>query len=220
MKLVFYGGGDDEDNCDLDRILLEMSGTARPLITYIPSCSYESEDYFRDFVKQYEKFRVKRILNFPIDINIEPILMREVFKSDIIHLSGGNTFYFLHCLRKAKLLGELKKFVRRGGILTGLSAGGILMTPNIETAAFPSFDRDDNEDNLKNLNSLGLVKFFFFPHYRNSKRYDDELIRYSRTANLPVYAVPDGAGIIVNGEDLIFHKKVYCFYKNQKIQMR
>src|SRR5690606_32920603 len=103
------------------------------------------------------------------------VLKQEVFKSDIIHLSGGNTFYFIKHLRQAKLLKDFKEFLNNGGVLTGLSAGAIIMTRSIQTAAFPSFDRDENEDNVRNFKGMGLVNFEFFPHYKNSLRYDREI---------------------------------------------
>ncbi|MGK0367138.1 MAG: dipeptidase E [Thermoproteota archaeon] len=219
MKLVFYGGGDAEDNFELDKILLNLSEKKNPQITFIPSCSYDSEEDYVDFVKQYAKHKIHKIIKYPVEYG-DPILKHEVFKSDIIHLSGGNTYGFLESLKKKDLFGELKAFVKHGGIITGLSAGGIIMTPAIDTAGFPRFDKDDNNSKLKSLKSLSLVKFYFFPHYKNSKRYDEDLLAYSKKVELPVYAVPDGAGIIVDGENLTFHNKVYCFYQNKKIALK
>jgi dipeptidase E len=220
MKLVFYGGGHAVENVSLDKQLLKLIKSKNPLITYIPSCSIYGETDYIDFVEQYYRFGIKRILNFPIDRGIDAIMKRAIFKSDVIHLSGGNTYYFLKHLKRTGLLQDLKKYVANGGILTGLSAGGILMTPNIDTAGFPEFDRDENEENIKNFKSMSLVKFFFFPHYRNSVRYDKDLLSYSRKVERPVYAVPDGSGIIVENDNLIFHNKIFCFYKNKKILMR
>ena len=39
--------------------------------------------------------------------------LEEVLKSDVIHLGGGNTYYFLKHLRKSKMLGVLKKYVKK-----------------------------------------------------------------------------------------------------------
>jgi dipeptidase E len=125
----------------------------------------------------------------------------------------------LKTLRKKKLLGELKKFVKRGGVLTGLSAGAILMTPKIDTASFPDHDRDDNDCKIRNFNSLNLVDFEFFPHYRNSKRYDFDLLKHSKLSKNPIYACYDGSGIIVNSGKMEFLGKVFLFHRGTKIRI-
>lgn len=217
MKLIFYSGGHDFENILIDKNLLELSKKESPQITYIPSCSYLCEQDFKEFVAQYSRFNIHNIINFPIDVPYTDILKAEVLKSDIIHLSGGNTYYFLKYLRKSGMLKELKTFVKNGGILTGLSAGAIIMTKSIETAGFPSFDKDDNDENLTNLKGMGLVNFNFFPHYKNSKRYDNEIVKYSRLLDSPIYACPDGSGIIVDDNELTFIGKAFCFFQGKKI---
>ncbi|ATH08530.1 hypothetical protein BIY24_11385 [Halobacteriovorax marinus] len=217
MKLVFYSGGDRDDNFELDQIALNLTNKARPKMAFIPSWSYESEYDFKEFVNQYSRHGVTQFLHFPIDIPYDEILLKEVLKSDIIHLDGGNTYYFLKYLRKSGMMRHLKEFVAKGGVLTGLSAGGILMTPRIETAGFPEFDRDDNDVRISNFKAMNLVRFEFFPHYKNSKRYDDDLIKYSKSLNIPLYALPDGSGIIIEDHSIKFHGPCYCFFKGQKM---
>jgi len=219
VKLVFYGGGYAEENFELDDLCLKLSEKEFPKMTYIPSCSYESESYFQDFVDQYADHGVSQFIHFPIDIPFDNIIMNEAFKADIIHLAGGNTYYFLKYLRKTGLIKKLKEFVARGGILTGLSAGAIIMTPNIETASFPDFDKDENEENLTNLKGMNLVRFEFFPHFRSSPRYDKELLQHSKNIDIPLYACPDGSGIIVEDHSIKFHGRMYCFFQGQKMMI-
>lgn len=216
MKLVLYSSGYDEDNRHIDDRLKKLIAKNDPQITFIPSSSYLSFEEYGQFVEYYKRYNWKRFLHFPIDIDYSETLKKEAFQSDVIHLGGGNTFYFLKHLRKKKLLQELKNFVSRGGILTGISAGAILMTEHIETAGFPTFDRDDNEDNMKNLNSLKLTNFEFFPHYKKSQRYDTELINYSKTSKNPIYALSDGSGIIVDNGSIQFLGRCHAFVNGQK----
>src|SRR6478735_1058787 len=159
MNLVFYSGGDEKENQTLDRSFVELLGKKNPVVTFIPSSSYLSEQEFKTFVRHYSKFKINRFIHFPVDVPFDKILFQEVMRSDAIHMAGGNTFYFLHTLRKAKLLPQLKTFAEKGGLLTGLSAGAIMMTENIEMAGYPEFDRDENSVNIKNLASLNLVDF-------------------------------------------------------------
>lgn len=216
MKLVFYSGGTGEQNRTLDGECLNLSGKKFPKITYIPACSFDSEIDFKDFVHQFAEFDITQFIYFPIDIPFDQIIMKEAFKSDIIHLSGGNTFYFLNSLRKSGLIAELIDFVQRGGVLTGLSAGAILMTPTITTASFPKFDCDVNHDGVKNFKALNLVQFEIFPHYKKSNRYEKELIAYSKKSKFPIYALPDGSGIIAESESLRFFGKTYLFHQGKK----
>lgn len=220
MNLVFYSGGFEEENLLLDKAFIKLINKPNPLITFIPSSSYDSEIEFREFVKHYSKFKITRFIHFPVDRPFDQILFKEVLKSDVIHMAGGNTFYFLDTLRKSKMLPALKEFAKRGGILTGLSAGAIMMTENIEMAGYPEFDRDDNEINLKNLSSLNLVDFFFFPHFKNSRRYDEVFKNYTKKSKKTIYACPDGAGIIINNGVMDFIGTCYAFTKGHRLTIK
>lgn len=219
MKLVFYSGGLEKENSSLDRAFVELLGKKNPVVTFIPSSSYLSEQEFKNFVKHYSKFKISRFIHFPVDVPFDKILFQEVMRSDAIHLGGGNTFYFLNSLRKAKLLPQLRAFAKKGGVLTGLSAGAIMMTENIEMAGYPEFDRDENTVNISNLSSLNLVDYLFFPHFRNSARYDSVFKKYSKLNSKIIYACPDGAGIVVSGDELRFIGKCYAFAEGHKFSI-
>lgn len=219
MKLVLYSGGDEKANKNLDKSFLELIGKKNPVVTFIPSSSYLSEEEFKQFVKHYSKYKISRFIHFPVDVPFDRIMFQEVMRSDAIHMAGGNTFYFLNSLRKARLLPELRKFVNRGGVLTGLSAGAIMMTENIDMAGYPEFDRDENVVGLKNLSALNLVDFSFFPHFKNSRRYDVAFKKYSKLKQKIIYACPDGAGIVVNDDELRFVGKTYVFSDGHKFSI-
>lgn len=219
MNLVFYSGGDDKDNLHLDRAFVELLAKKNPVITFIPSSSYLSEQEFKSFVRHYSKYKITRFIHFPVDVPFDKILFQEVMRSDAIHMGGGNTFYFLNSLRKAGLLGQLKTFADKGGLLTGLSAGAIMMTENIEMAGYPEFDRDENAVNIKNLSALNLVDFLFFPHFRNSARYDAVFKKYTRQSEKIIYACPDGAGIVVRDNEIRFIGKCFAFSKGHKFNI-
>lgn len=225
MRLFFYSGGDDDANADLDKELSAQvrklaGGRRSPRVTYIPSTSWRMEGYFHDFVDCYENYGLTNIDCCPVDgdsINKEQL--RRALDGDMIYLSGGNTFYFLKHLREQGVLPELKKFVKRGGVLAGLSAGSIIMTPNIQMAGIPSFDCDPNDVKLRDLRALGLVSFEFFPHYNGRSKVDKELKKYSKTLKRPLYACADGAGIVVDGEQLTLFGKTVVFVRGEKVTL-
>ncbi len=219
MKIGLYGGGDFCDNVEMDEHVFSLCKSENPSITFIPASSYESELDFLDLIMAYKKIGFKRFIHFPVDHEFDKTLKEEALSSDVIHLGGGNTFYFLKHLRSSGIFDELKSYVERGGILTGLSAGAIITTPNIMTASFPPWDRDDNDDNVRDFKSLNLIDFEFFPHYRKSKRYEDELKRHSILSRFPIYACPDGSGLIVTEDEIHVHGDCFVFEKGQKYKL-
>ena len=219
MNLILYSGGYFKDNIELDKESIALTNKKNPSITYIPTQSYRGEIEFHQFVKHYKSFGIERFIYFPVDINLGETIMQEAFNSDIIYLSGGNTFYFLKYLKQSGAFLRLKRFVKEGGVLSGMSAGGIICTRNIRTAEMPAFDRDDNDEGLKNLKALSLVKFDFFPHYKNSKKYNDILILHSLTSKHPLYACRDGSGLVISNNSIKFVGETYLFYKGQSLKM-
>ena len=216
MKIVLYSGGGEKENRFLNKRALELTGADVPKLTFIPSSSYDAEEDFKYFVEEFSKLGVQRFMHFCVDTPFTKTMLNEVLKSDLIFLGGGNTFYFLKHLKKHKMFDHFKKFLKRGGVLCGLSAGAIVLTPHVHTASFPHFDRDENPWDMKNLSAMRLVNFEFFPHYKNSQRYDDELKHHSKKSNLPLYACADGGGIIIEKEGLTFCGRAHAFYQGKK----
>lgn len=217
MKLGFYSGGHLADNLEIDEAIISLCTNKKNIqYTFIPSHFHGADQEFQEIMNHYKDLGVKKFLKLDVDSHYSSVFKKTVLKSDIIHLGGGNTYYFLKFLKKNRILQDLKKWVENGGILTGLSAGAIIMTNNIDTAGFPFFDCDENEEHLKQFNSMNLVDFEFFPHYRNSKRYDVDLVTHSTKTERPIYACVDGAGIVVSGQEIRFVGKTACFSRGNK----
>lgn len=219
MKLVLYSGGDIRDNELLDFEILRLTGKHNPSCTMIPSSFEEAHFYFEDFVDSFSEYGVNDFMLFPIDMKFNSKILNKAFSRDVIYLSGGNTFYFLHHLRKTGLLRLLREYVRKGGVLAGMSAGSILMTSNVDTAGFPSHDCDENEIGIKNFKAMNLVNFEFFPHFLNSSQYIEPLQAYSKTIDRPIYACPDGSGISVEDDKIHFIGRVWCFFNGHKFKV-
>jgi dipeptidase E len=214
MRLVLYSGGYSEENQALASEVGELLRRHRsPRISFIPGCSIDAEDDFREFQECLAGVAGRKQFQcIPVDQALPAQQEAKLFSSDAIFIGGGNTFYILHHLKKRRLLAKLRAFVREEGVLMGLSAGSILMTPNVMTAKVPALDCDDNEVGLKDLRALALVPFEFSPHYRSHRKADAELLAYSRTVAHPIYACADGAGIVVRENALRFVGRVVVFH--------
>ena len=186
---------------------------------YIPAEGRGTLGEYRDFQRALKGPGFRRFRRVAIDRPLSPRAEAALFACDAIFLGGGNTFAFLKSLRERGLIPKLRAFAKRGGILLGLSAGSILLTPKIATAEVPSLDKDNNEVGLRNLAALGLVRFEFSPHYSRSVRADRELLRYSRRLSHPVYACADGEGIVVRNGRIRLIGNVKAFYRGRKITL-
>jgi len=219
-RLVFYSGGQDAGNKVLHEKLARLAGHRARSFTYVPYSHENGEYFYRRIKARYRKFGFKKFRYFAPDSDFLVREMNAALKSDVIYLAGGNTYYFLKHLRESGLLKRLRRFVERGGVLAGLSAGAIIMTKDIRMAGYPPHEADINEVRLKNLKALGLVDFEFLPHYSNSKLSSDAMIRYSKRQNRhPIFACPDGSGIIVEGSALHFFGEMYMFYQGRKLRL-
>ena len=219
LKLVFYSGGQDKRNAILHEALAALAGRKSLSLTYLPYSHENREYFFRRIQKRYRRFGFKKFRCFSADTDFLKREMREALKSDVIYLAGGNTFYFLKHLRESGLLKELHKFARRGGVIAGLSAGAIIMTPHIFLAGYPTHEGDPNEISLKNLRGMGLVNFEFLPHYSKSKKTNEALLKYSKRTSRAIYACPDGSGIVVDGTEVRLIGEVFVFFKGQRLRL-
>jgi dipeptidase E len=184
----------------MDRELLAMTGKPNPTFGYIPSTHDADYRYFHDRQEYYLRYGINLGVYFELDQRYYPEILPALLACDAIHLSGGDTFYFLEWLRKRELLEPLIQYVEKGGILVGVSAGAILTTPDISTA---SLCGDAPKDPQMDLTALRLVDFDFIPHLDKVPGGFKTVSDYSLSHHLPVYGCRDGDGIIINGEEMI-----------------
>jgi dipeptidase E len=218
MKLVLFSGGGRAENRELAR---EAKALLRdknnPTLTFVPWAGFDAAPEFRAFKEAFRGTGIRRLRCIPVDRKLSREEQGELFSSDAIFLGGGNTFYFLHQLRERRLLEKFRAFVARGGLLMGLSAGSILMTPSVRMAAVPDIDRDENEVGMRRLHALNLVPFEFSPHYEPCARADSQLLAHSRRVRHPIYACSDGEGIVVSDGVIRFIGKVAAFHRGRKV---
>lgn len=196
-----------------------MNGKKARSLTYVPFSHENGLHFYNRIKKRYQRFGFKKFRYFACDSDFMMKEMNEALKSDVIYLAGGNTFYFLKHLRESGFLKKLQRFVKNGGVLAGLSAGAIIMTPHIHLAGYPPHEGDENEVRLKNLKGMNLVGFEFLPHYSQSAKTKQSIIKYSRRTKWPILACSDGSGIIVTGQNYQFIGEVTLFYRGKHLKL-
>jgi dipeptidase E len=177
----------------VDRALAALFDAPAPTVGYIPASGDPQRIYYAPCRTYYARLGMRLAPYFELDDAYNPALRQALFACDAIHLSGGNTFYFLHRLRQRDMLDPLRAYVAGGGVLIGVSAGAILITPDISTAALCGDRPVAGEDDLS---ALGLVDFGFVPHVGRIPAGQAALRAYARQRQRMVYACPDGSGIV------------------------
>jgi dipeptidase E len=219
LNLVFFSGGDAAANRAMRRQVSSLLPAGEQLtIALIPA---HAEDWDLELAALKKRLRLPKASYEAFPLRGKPLstkAKRRLLSADAIYLGGGNTFTFLSALRKSALVRDLKKFAERGGLLMGLSAGGILMTPHIRTASVPSMDADDNYTRLTNFRAMKLVPFDFSPHYESCAKADAELLAYSRRLKRPILACPDGAGVVVKDGRISLVGAVSVFHEGRKMR--
>jgi dipeptidase E len=121
-----------------------------------------------------------------------------MLSADANHLSGGNTFVFLNSLRSHGLLEPLRRYAADGGVIIGVSAGAIILTPDILSSRLCG---DTQPADIVNTAALGLIDFTFVPHLGRYASIADLQIHSRQTSQL-VIACADGAAIVVVNDSL------------------
>ncbi len=81
--------------------------------------------------------------------------------ANVIVMSGGNTYHQLNLVRKTGLDKQLPELLI-DRVYVGISAGSILMTPDIDVAHIDG--GDENDIDMRDTTGLSLVDFELSPH--------------------------------------------------------
>ncbi|MBI5805435.1 Type 1 glutamine amidotransferase-like domain-containing protein [candidate division TA06 bacterium] len=189
--IIFYSDQVVPGNEKLDRRLLELVNKDKPKLAYIPSASDSTRKYYREKYEYYKKYGIEDILYFDLNKEYDPSKTDELLACDAIHLSGGDPFQFLGSIRKRNFGPVLKKYWEDGGILLGISAGAIVLTPSIKISHVFYQSRTDKHQ------AVGLVDFHFLPHWNLRAGRLEDVQYFSKVNQATVYACKDGDGMVI-----------------------
>lgn len=197
MKQIIMFSTPNEENLDeLLRLIFPLE-IKNKVFAYMPSnganCPKKYIDEWKEHSRQ-NSFKFIFIDNSKTDSDEESV---KLLNASTLLITGGNTFQLLYNLRKSGLDKAIKEFITKDEyVLSGFSAGAIILTPTIEICKLPNYD--ENLVDLQDLTGLGVIDFEVFPHY--SKEHKTVLADYVRASNYEVRPIKDEEYIIVNKE--------------------
>lgn len=177
----------------LDDLLLELSGTGRPRVCFLPTPAGDSDRAIATF---FESFTAR---------DCEPSCLRlfgtperpadRLANQDVIVVSGGNTANALALWRLHGVDVALRAAWERGAVLGGVSAGANCW---FECCVTDSFGRD--LDPLRD--GLGILAGSFCPHYDAEERRRPVYRGLVDAGFPPGYAADDGVALHFVGTEL------------------
>jgi dipeptidase E len=215
-RLILYSDQFHADSQQLDAYIFELTGTRQPRLGYIPANADPARRYYQEQAHYYRRYGLALEPYFELDLRYRPELLPELLSAEAIHLTGGNTFYFLKWLKSRGVLESLRQYSASGGVLIGVSAGAILMTPDVEPGQLCG---DRLVSDLPDWQGLGLVDFHFLPHLERFPDPEGLLREYSARKDCTVYGCPDGTGLVVCGSAVIPVGKVVCFRRGEQLAL-
>lgn len=182
---------------NIDKILEQIfpAEIKNKILAYMPSDSSNCPQIYRDEWKGYAQ-KYDAGFNY-IDNSIQDTSkeINKLLNSNILVISGGNTFKLLYNLRISGLDKAIIEYAKKDNIvISGFSAGALVLTPTIQVCSLPTFD--ENLVGIEDLNGLGVVDFEVFPHYEESK-HKEILDKYKSITKHEVRAITDEDFIVL-----------------------
>ncbi|HSE29810.1 MAG TPA: Type 1 glutamine amidotransferase-like domain-containing protein [Candidatus Saccharimonadales bacterium] len=197
MKLLLTSGGITTQKIADE--LNKLVGQGGKKVAFVPTAANAEPNgpWFLEQVDNLRKFGFDQI-DFVDPSAAENDWRSRLNKSDIIFVSGGNTFHLLKQTRDSGFGEWLKQNIDRK-IYVGSSAGSILATPSIAAASVDHGDR--NIPGLKDLTGLNLVDFELSPHTPTEVS-DKGNREYAATIANKLYGINDQSAILVSGNKI------------------
>lgn len=148
-----------------------VDGEVLDLKTSIITTASPKKENNRNAQKAKEDFKMMGIqdVNF-IDFEFEnPEILTQ---KDVIYISGGNPFNLLFHTIRSGADDILKKLAEKNIVFVGVSAGALLLGPNINIVQF--FTPEMNTLNMNNFSALQITDKLIFPHYDREDLFEND----------------------------------------------
>jgi dipeptidase E len=208
LKIVAVGGGEigrpgtEVETLEIDRRAAQMTGKARPALTFLPTASNDSPLYIETAKRHFGGRLGCEVVPICLysDNWSQPKLRETVLGSDIIYVGGGNTRTMLEKWREHALDALLVEAAYRGVVLAGVSAGAMCW---FQYGISDSVGADAQPVQYGLLRGLGLLPIGICPHFGPDRLSEVDLPALTRKAGVPVICLTDSAALLV--QDGVWH---------------
>lgn len=134
-------------------------------------------------------FSKKNILEFDLKTSSNKNFSQNF---DLIFVCGGNTYVLLNQLRKSGFDTIIINHIKGNKVYFGISAGSIVLGPNIS----PATPNERNKIDLSDTRGLNIVNFSVFPHFKKEK--DKKFLRnIQKEADFEIKPLTNNQAILI-----------------------
>jgi dipeptidase E len=175
--------------------------------------TWNGPEWLEDYRQQLKHAGITQIEDVDLKGKTQEELEKTLLSKDIIFVNGGNTFYLMQYVNQSGFGNIVKKFLGKGGVYVGVSAGSIIAGPTIETAGWEPADK--NNVNLTDLTALNLVPFFIHPHFEEAQL--DMVKNEAQKIHHPLVALTNQQAVLIeNGKTTVIGEGEKHFFNGFK----
>jgi peptidase E len=160
-------------------------------VVFIPTASRTKEElkYVEESRQELIDLGIKNIITLNLELQV---VVSDIKNVDVVYVCGGNTFYLLKKMRESGFDQLLSSF---DGLYVGVSAGSIVVGPNIELAG----PWDQNDVSLSDTTGLNLVGFAVSPHYQEKEQ--GIINDFKSRVDYEIVTLTDSQAVLVGGDE-------------------
>jgi dipeptidase E len=179
-KIIAIGGGEigrpghKIETKKIDQEIIKLTGKKNPKLLFVPTASSDSEGYVsvvQNYFGKKLKCKVDDLLLLKEKISKKDI-EKKILSADIVYVGGGNTLKMMNIWKKKGVDKIFKKAIKKGVVLSGLSAGAVCW---FKYASSDSKKFYDPKASLIKVSGLNFISAVSCPHYDVEKDRKPEL---------------------------------------------
>lgn len=195
-KLLLTSAGFENPKIGKEFLKLINNNPSTTKILFIPTASRTEEELYYVEKSKEELLEVgikeENIIIYNLDSTISNETLNEI---SVVYVCGGNTFYLLYRIREAKFEILLTKLIQHGILYVGVSAGSLLVGPNIN---IPDYS-DSNDISISDFNGLNITNIVVVPHYSEEQK---EIIKEAKqNTKYSIMPLTDRQALLIVGDD-------------------
>lgn len=169
LKLLLTSNGfyNDAIKNQFSTLIDENINEMNVAIITTASAFKENNKYAQKAKEDFKKMGFQNIHFIDLEFDNPESLIQK----DVIFINGGNPFNLLFHTKESGADTIFRQLVSKNVVIVGVSAGAVLLGPNIKVVRF--FTPEMDQLNTKDLSALGLTDKIVFPHYDREDLFKD-----------------------------------------------